>query len=118
MLGNLLTDQILKSVGYDTDNTVFSFIPNTAEIAYYGMLEGLDDYLNSRKSVELLGTTDNVSSDRADQILPGGFVPRSWLSRILNYVPLLQKIIAGMIWRHMFTILLTVLLWKEWTILW
>ena len=69
MLGNLLTDQILKSVGYDTDNTVFSFIPNTAEIAYYGMLEGLDDYLNSRKSVELLGTTDNVSSDRADQIL-------------------------------------------------
>lgn len=68
-LGRLLTDQILQSIHYDTDNTVFSFIPNTAEIAYYGMMEGLEDYLNSKKSVELLGTTDNISSYRADQIL-------------------------------------------------
>lgn len=69
MLGRLLTDQILQSVKYDTDHTVFSFIPNTAEIAYYGMMEGLEEYLNSRKSVELLGTTDTISSYRADQIL-------------------------------------------------
>ena len=69
MLGYLLTDQILQAVYYDTDNTVFSYIPNTAEIAYYGMLEGLEDYLDSKKSVELLGTNDNVSSYRADQIL-------------------------------------------------
>ncbi len=69
MLGRLLTEQILQSVRYDTDNTVFSFIPNTAEIAYYGMMEGLEEYLNSRKSVDLLGTTDSVSSYRADQIL-------------------------------------------------
>lgn len=69
MLGQLLTEQILQSVKYDTDNTVFSFIPNTAEIAYYGMMEGLEEYLNSRKSVDLLGTTDSVSSFRADQIL-------------------------------------------------
>ncbi len=69
MLGYLLTDQILQAVDYDTDNTVFSYIPNTAEIAYYGMLEGLEDYLDSKKSVELLGTNDNVSSYRADQIL-------------------------------------------------
>lgn len=69
MLGRLLTDQILKAVKYDTDHTVFSFIPNTAEIAYYGMMEGLEEYLNSRKSVDLLGTTDNISSYRADQIL-------------------------------------------------
>ena len=68
MLGALLTDQILKSVGHDTDHTVFSFIPNTAEVAYYGMMEGLEDYLNSRKSVDLL-TTDNISSYRAGQIL-------------------------------------------------
>ncbi len=69
MLGRLLTDQILQAVKYDTDHTVFSFIPNTAEIAYYGMMEGLEEYLNSRKSVELLGTTDTISSYRADQIL-------------------------------------------------
>lgn len=69
MLGRLLTDQILQAVSYDTDHTVFSFIPNTAEIAYYGMLEGLEDYLNSRKSVDLLGTADPVSSSRAEQIL-------------------------------------------------
>lgn len=68
-LGRLLTDQILQAVHYDTENTVFSFIPNTAEIAYYGMMEGLEDYLDSRKSVELLGTNDSVSSYRADQIL-------------------------------------------------
>lgn len=69
MLGKLLTSRILQSVDYDTDNTVFSFIPNTAEIAYYGMMEGLEDYLNSRKSAELLDTTGTVSSYRADQIL-------------------------------------------------
>ncbi len=69
MLGKLLTDQILQSVGHDTDHTVFSFIPNTAEIAYYGMMEGLEEYLNSKKSVDLLGTTDTISSYRADQIL-------------------------------------------------
>ncbi|MCM1031416.1 MAG: hypothetical protein NC410_08280 [Oscillibacter sp.] len=69
MLGRLLTDQILQSVGHDTDHTVFSFIPNTAEIAYYGMMEGLEEYLNSKKSVDLLGTTDMISSYRADQIL-------------------------------------------------
>ncbi|MDE5638415.1 MAG: amidophosphoribosyltransferase, partial [Odoribacter sp.] len=69
MLGRLLTDQILQAVKYDKDHKVFSFIPNTAEIAYYGMMEGLEEYLNSRKSVDLLGTTDNISSYRADQIL-------------------------------------------------
>ncbi len=68
-LGYLLTDQILQAVHYDMDNTVFSFIPNTAEIAYYGMMEGLEDYLNSRKSVDLLGTADKISSYRADQLL-------------------------------------------------
>lgn len=67
MLGRLLTEQILQSVKYDTDHTVFSFIPNTAEIAYYGMMEGLEDYLNSRKSVDLQGMTG--PSYRADQVL-------------------------------------------------
>ncbi len=69
MLGRLLTEQILQSVKYDTDHTVFSFIPNTAEIAYYGMMEGLEEYLNFSKSVDLLGITGSISSSRANQIL-------------------------------------------------
>lgn len=68
-LGQLLTDQILQAVHYDTDYTVFSYIPNTAEIAYLGMLEGLENYLDSKKSVELLGTNERMSSYRSDQIL-------------------------------------------------
>ncbi|MDR1004941.1 MAG: amidophosphoribosyltransferase [Prevotellaceae bacterium] len=48
-LGEKLVPNILKAVDYDVDNTVFSFIPNTAEVAYYGMLQGLDEYLNEEK---------------------------------------------------------------------
>lgn len=48
-LGFNLTEPILKAVGYDVDHTVFSFIPNTAEVAYYGMLEGLNAHLNEEK---------------------------------------------------------------------
>lgn len=48
-LGFNLTAPILKSIGYDIDNTVFSFIPNTAEVAYYGMVEGFNEYLNEEK---------------------------------------------------------------------
>lgn len=43
-LGRELAPAILKAVNYDLDNTVLSFIPNTAEVAYIGMIEGLDDY--------------------------------------------------------------------------
>ncbi|MCC8174217.1 MAG: amidophosphoribosyltransferase [Odoribacter sp.] len=68
-LGELLTNQILKSINYDLEHTVFSFIPNTAEIAYYGMLEGLEEHLNSRKSVALLGVGDKISSRKAEEIL-------------------------------------------------
>ena len=57
MLGKQLVPQILKAVDYDVSHTVFSFIPNTAEVAFYGMLEGLDEYLNQRKVklIEALG---------------------------------------------------------------
>lgn len=56
-LGYRLASQILKSIGYDIDHTVFSFVPNTAEVAYYGMVEGLNDYLNEEKVKSL---TDGV----------------------------------------------------------
>ncbi len=48
-LGANLADQILRSVGYNLDDTVVSFIPNTAEVAYYGMVEGLNAYLDQEK---------------------------------------------------------------------
>lgn len=48
-LGKLVVDQVLKSVDYDLDNSVFSFIPNTAETSFYGMIKGLEDYLNDKK---------------------------------------------------------------------
>lgn len=53
-LGELLTPQILRAVDYDLDNTVFSFIPNTAETSFYGMLKGLEDYHNIDKTRQLL----------------------------------------------------------------
>ncbi len=48
-LGEQLTTPILKAVDYDVDHTVFSYIPNTAEVAYYGMLSGFKQYLNATK---------------------------------------------------------------------
>lgn len=48
-LGRRLTPQILRAVGHDLDHTVVSFIPNTAEVAYYGMVEGLNTHLDNEK---------------------------------------------------------------------
>ena len=49
LLGEKLVPNILKAIDNDVDHTVFSVIPNTAEVAFYGMLQGLDDYLNEEK---------------------------------------------------------------------
>ena len=56
-MGELLVEPILKAVDYDLEHTVFSYIPNTAEVAFYGMLEGFDNYLNLQKikEIEALG---------------------------------------------------------------
>jgi amidophosphoribosyltransferase len=48
-LGENLVHPILKAVDYDLNHTVFSFIPNTAEVAYFGLQEGLNNYLNKKK---------------------------------------------------------------------
>ena len=54
LLGEKLVPNILKAIDKDIDHTVFSFIPNTAEVAFYGMLQGLDDYLNEEKVQQLI----------------------------------------------------------------
>ena len=48
-LGYLLAPKILQAIDNDLDHSVFSFVPNTAEVAYYGMVEGLNDHLNREK---------------------------------------------------------------------
>jgi amidophosphoribosyltransferase len=53
-LGELLADKILKAVNYDFENTLFSFIPNTAEVAFYGMIKGLEGKLNEIKNKQIL----------------------------------------------------------------
>ena len=67
-LGSNVVPEILEKVDYDLDNTVFSFIPNTAEVAYQGMLQGLEDYLDRRKQ-ELLEMPENRNSERIRDIL-------------------------------------------------
>lgn len=67
-LGSQLVPEILEKVDYDLDHTVFSFIPNTAEVAYYGMLNGLEDYYNRIKA-DLLSQPENQTIEKVQEIL-------------------------------------------------
>ena len=67
-LGRRLVPEILHAVNYDYDNTVFSFIPNTAEIAFYGVMKALEEDLNSRKHDEI-SSKPNISSSELKTIL-------------------------------------------------
>ncbi len=58
-LGEQLTPTILKTIDYDTEHTVFSFIPNTAEVAFYGMLGGFKRYINEKK-IEFIQNMEHV----------------------------------------------------------
>lgn len=53
-LGRQLAPEILRMIDYDIDNTVFAFIPNTAEVAFMGLHEGLEEYLDSLKAKEII----------------------------------------------------------------
>ena len=68
-LGKLVVNQVLKSVNYDLDNSVFSFIPNTAETSFYGMMKGLEDYLNDKKFQAILDLGPNPSSEQLKEII-------------------------------------------------
>lgn len=71
-LGELLVPKVLKAVNFDLKNTIFSFIPNSAETSYLGLLGGMDEYLvNKRKEIILEG---KPSPDDLDEIL--SFRPR------------------------------------------
>jgi amidophosphoribosyltransferase len=77
-LGELLADRVLKVVDYDLDNTVFSYIPNTAESAFYGLIKGVENYLNQEK-------TDHILSR-------GSYLTRPELEKIINQRPRVEKI--------------------------
>ena len=69
MLGEKLVKPILKAIDNDVIHTVFSFIPNTAEVAFYGMLEGFDNYLNELKVQRIEALGHKPSHDELEQIL-------------------------------------------------
>jgi amidophosphoribosyltransferase len=77
-LGELLTHQVLKAVDYDLDHTVFSYIPNTAESAFYGLVKGVEDYLNQVK-------IDHIISR-------GKYLTREELEKIIQQRPRVEKI--------------------------
>ena len=68
-LGQNLTPSILQAIDYDVEHTVFSFIPNTAEVAFYGMLEGLDNYLNQLKIQEIEALGHHLHHNELERIL-------------------------------------------------
>lgn len=78
-LGKNLTENVLKSINYDLQNTVFSYIPNTAEVAFGGLIEGIDNYINDWKAEEIIKLKNNLNNNE--------------LKRILNTHPRIDKVI-------------------------
>jgi amidophosphoribosyltransferase len=76
-LGYLLTNKVLKAVNYDYENTVFSFIPNTSEVAFYGLMKGVEEHINNHKQEEI----------EKNPSLAG-----EALNRLLNLRPRVEKI--------------------------
>lgn len=68
-LGKNLVRPLLKAVDNDIEHTVFSFIPNTAEVAFFGMQEGFEEYLNRLKTDYILSHEGNVSREALEHIL-------------------------------------------------
>src|SRR5690606_29044577 len=69
MLGRLLMPEVLKIINHDTVNTVFSFIPNTAETSFYGMVEAAQDELSLQKNEAILAEKDTLTDERLKEIL-------------------------------------------------
>src|SRR5205814_2085601 len=69
MLGHNLCPAILESVDSDLRNTVFSFIPNTAEVAFYGMIQGMEEYLKDVKKRKILRLGATATEEQLNEIL-------------------------------------------------
>ena len=68
-LGKLLFPQILKAIDFDIKNTVFSYIPNTAETSFFGLVKEAQNYLNSRKEEQILSIGSKITQKELHEIL-------------------------------------------------
>jgi amidophosphoribosyltransferase len=68
-LGKLILPAVLESIENDTDNTVFSYIPNTAETSFYGMVEAANDFLNQRKNQHILDNRNTLTAETLNELL-------------------------------------------------
>ncbi len=68
MLGKLVMPKVLEVINYDTENSVFSFIPNTAETSFYGMLDAAQDELNKQKNEAIIKERKTLTLERLHQI--------------------------------------------------
>lgn len=69
MLGELLTPHILKAIDNDLVNTVFSFIPNTAESAFYGMIKGIENYMLEEKTKKIIQSAGKMSENEITSLI-------------------------------------------------
>ncbi|WP_254412961.1 amidophosphoribosyltransferase [Dyadobacter diqingensis] len=77
-LGKLLIPQILKEINYDLENTIFSYIPNTAETSFLGMIEGLEEYLAKKRK----------------QAIMEGILFEADLEKVLSFRPRIEKLVT------------------------
>ena len=68
-LGKLIVPPVLETINHDLDNTVFSFIPNTAEISFYGLVKGLDQHLNEKKIAQIQALGSNPTEEEIQEII-------------------------------------------------
>ncbi|HMT74391.1 MAG TPA: amidophosphoribosyltransferase [Chitinophagaceae bacterium] len=68
-LGYNLSEQVLNAIDHDLKNTIFSFIPNTAETAFYGMLKGMEDYLNRIKAERILSWGKDYDDEKLKEMI-------------------------------------------------
>jgi amidophosphoribosyltransferase len=68
-LGRLILPAVLDAISNDTDNTVFSYIPNTAETSFYGMVEAAQDFLNQRKNDFILTNRNTLTTESLQELL-------------------------------------------------
>ena len=80
-LGKLLIPQILESIDYDLQNTIFSYIPNSAETSFLGILQGLEDHLSNERIAAIREKSK------------GGEVDEAYLTRLLSFRPRVEKLV-------------------------
>jgi len=68
-LGHHLSKTVLDTIQYDLKNTIFSYIPNTAEVAFYGLVKGMEEYLNKIKVERILSWNGNFTEDKLEEMV-------------------------------------------------